>query len=119
MKKIALVMSLFLGATTLSLAQKAEKEVPDFAKPRNEAEKPVIARAQAETAEMVKMFKLDDKKELTLLEINVGIERRIADAQNQDNKDALLAEVEAKRWNFYQRYLTPEQYAKYKEFKQK
>ena len=59
MKKLALVMTLFFGAATLSYAQDA---TPAFAKPKNEAEKPIMAKAKADTDEMIKMLKLDDKQ---------------------------------------------------------
>lgn len=114
MKKLALVMSLFLGAVTFSYAQDAQ--TPRFAQPRNEAEKPVIAKAVSETDEMKKMLKLDDKQALTLLEINVGIERKTAAASGDQ---ATINELENRRWEFYSRYLTQKQLDKYKKYKNK
>jgi|GEM_PF-6751881 len=121
MKKLALVIALFMGAATTVSAQDAKsmpkegKEVPRFAQPRNDAEKPVIARAQNRTDEMVKKLNLDERQALTMLEINVSMERTIAALPADDpNRADVLKEVEQRRDQFYREYLTPAQYEAYK-----
>jgi len=115
MKKLALVLTLFVGAATVASAQDA-KPVPSFAQPKNEAEKPVMAKAQAETDEMVKTLKLDDKQALTILEINTSMERRLASIQNSDasDKKEQIERVEKARMDYYAKYLTPKQFDTYK-----
>jgi len=118
MKKLALVLTLFAGAATASYAQEAKQSrpVPAFAQPKNEAEKPLMAKAQAETDEMVKSLKLDDRQALTLLEINTGMERRAAAVQNSNaaDKKEQLERIEKTRMDYYAKYLTPKQFDTYK-----
>lgn len=125
MKKLALVIALFMGAATTVSAQDAKsmpkegKAVPRFAQPRNEAEKPVIARAQNRTDEMVRTLKLDDKEALIVLEINVGLERASADIPaNHPNRSEALQEIETRRDNLYREYLTPDHYQAYKKMQE-
>ncbi len=113
MKKITLIMALFVGSACAVYAQDA-KPVPKFAQPTNEADKPAVERAKAQTAEMTQTLKLTEDQALTVLEINVGIERQIASIPAGDpEKNAKLQQLEEKRVNFYETYLTSEQLIKY------
>jgi hypothetical protein len=114
MKRIALVMALFVCGTTAVSAQDA-KPVPAFAQPQNEADKPVVAKAQAATEEMVRTLKLDDKQALTVLEINVGMERKAASLANYTgaDKQQKLKELEDRKREMFSRYLTPKQFDMY------
>lgn len=114
MKKLALVMSLFLGAVTVSYAQDA-KPLPRFAQPQNEADKPVVAQAITQTEEMAKSLKLSEDQKTTVLEINIGIARRVAAINNSTDPDkqTKLAEAEQARMGMLERHLSPKQYDNY------
>lgn len=113
MKKIALMLALVVGSLA-SYAQDAT--LPKWAQPKNEADKPVIERAIAQTDALTKELKLDDKQKLTVLEISVGLERRKAavEAANPADKQARLDEIEAAKTKMIERQLTEKQLKTYK-----
>ncbi|HRO42005.1 MAG TPA: hypothetical protein PL009_04190 [Flavipsychrobacter sp.] len=115
MKKLALVLALFVGVATTTSAQEA-KTLPKWAQPQNEADKPAVERAKAKTQNMVKSLKLDEKQELIVLEINVGLERRIATLENYTGADKQneLQMIEERRTEMMSHYLTPKQLDNYK-----
>lgn len=115
MKRIALVMALFVCGATAVSAQDA-KSVPSFAQPRNEADKPAVQKAKADTDEMVRTLKLDDKQAATVLEINVGIERRAAALANYSgaDKQQKLDELQQARMEMLGRYLNEKQMGNYR-----
>ncbi|MBS1588901.1 MAG: hypothetical protein JST52_04740 [Bacteroidetes bacterium] len=111
MKKIALALTLLLGA-----AMTNAQDLPRFAQPQNEAEKPYVERAIADANKMKSTLHLDKRQFETVLEINCSAERRsmsVINANPQD-KQAQLAEIENWRWKMYEGYVEPGKLDKYK-----
>jgi len=116
MKKLALVLALFVGVATTSTAQESKKELPRWAQAQDAADKPAVEKAISKTNDMVKSLKLDEKQELIVLEINVGLERTLAKmaSYNGADKQDQLNKVEERRVEMFSHYLTPKQLDAYK-----
>jgi hypothetical protein len=122
MKKIALVFTLFLGAVFSSQAQDQKVKVDakdQTVKVKTSAGKETISYedvANRETEKLDKLVKLTADQRTAINSINLSLARRyeIVNANNADNKQELLQQLENARTNMYMQKLTDEQAAKYK-----
>ncbi len=118
MKKIALSIALFLGMFTTVNAQNQGTTSSSVSVPitmKVEAQQhESLAKQQTEAID--KIVGLSDDQKAKIYDLNLSLSKRTEMVQNgdQQNKDALLKEIDANRINMVFQQLTNEQAAKYK-----
>ena len=118
MKKLALSITLFLGMYTSVNAQNQGTTSSSVSVPitmKVEAQQhESLAKQQTEAID--KIVGLSDDQKAKIYDLNLSLAKRTEIVQNgdQQNKDALLKEIDANRINMVFQQLTNEQAAKYK-----
>lgn len=104
MRKLALLLTLFIGAATVTQAQDRSKDASPYA-----------AAANAETEKLDKIVQLTEAQKEQIYKINVSLAERTAILASSDSpdKESLTKEVETYRARMYKQTLTPEQAKKY------
>lgn len=118
MKKLALSITLFLGMYTSVNAQNQGTTSSSVSVPitmKVEAQQhESLAKQQTEAID--KIVGLSDDQKAKIYDLNLSLAKRTEMVQNgdQQDKDALLKEIDANRINMVFQQLTNEQAAKYK-----
>ena len=118
MKKLALSIALFLGMYTTVNAQNQGTRSSSVSVPitmKVEAQQhESLAKQQTEAID--KIVGLSDDQKAKIYDLNLSLSKRTEMVQNgdQQNKDALLKEIDANRINMVFQQLTNEQATKYK-----
>ena len=116
MKKLVLVFTLFIAAGISAQAQEMKVKT-DGQKVKIKGEVGNYeAVANRETEKLDKLVNLTAEQKTAINSINLSLARRseIVNANNADNKQELLQQLENARTNMYMQKLTDEQAAKYK-----